>query len=327
MRAAVIGAGVIGAGWAARFAMHGWDVSIYDPMPRSEEQVERVLDRARRSLGSLYDCPLPDEGAIAYATGVGEAVEGAGWVQESVPERVEIKRALYAEVTPFLAANALLASSTSGFRPSVLADGLACSDRFLVCHPFQPVYLLPAVELVPSRWTSESAMATAVSCLESVGMSPVRIDKEIDAHIADRLLEAIWREALWLVKDGYATTGEIDAVMRNGFGLRWAQMGLFETYRIAGGDAGMRHFLAQFGPALKWPWSRLTDVPEMDDALIELIAGQSDEQSGGMSVAELSEERDRNLVAILKALKSTDGGAGKVISAFEARLDDRRGAG
>jgi carnitine 3-dehydrogenase len=123
------------------------------------------------------------------------------------------------------------------------------------------------------------------------------------------------------VKDGVATTAEIDAVIRNGFGLRWAQMGLFETYRIAGGDAGMRHFLAQFGPALQWPWSRLIDVPEMDEALVELIAGQSDAQAGDSSIAELMDRRDRNLVAILKALKTTQGGAGQVISDFEERLE------
>jgi carnitine 3-dehydrogenase len=318
-RAAVLGAGVVGAGWAARFALHGWSVSVYDPMV-STDRVETVVDRARQSLAALYDCPLPEEGALSFTADVGEAVSEADWVQESVPERLEIKRDLYAVVSRHLAAGAVLASSTSGFRPSVLAEDLPCAERFLVCHPFQPVYLLPAVELVPSRWTSDAVVTSAVSKLESVGMSPIRIGKEIDAHVADRLLEAIWREALWLIRDGIATTEEIDAVIRNGFGLRWAQMGLFETYRIAGGDAGMRHFLAQFGPALKWPWSRLTDVPEMDAELINLIAGQSDEQAAGRSISELADERDLNLVAILKALKSTDSGAGRVVAAFESRL-------
>ncbi len=317
--AAVLGAGVVGAGWAARFALHGWSVSVYDPMV-SADQVETVVERARQALSELYDCPLPAQGEISFAATLGEAVGDADWIQESVPERLQIKRDLYAQVSAHLESDALLASSTSGFRPSVLADGLPCAERFLVCHPFQPVYLLPAVELVPGRKTSEAAVTAATSMLEGVGMCPVRINREIDAHVADRLLEALWREAIWLVKDGIATTAEIDAVMRNGFGLRWAQMGLFETYRIAGGDAGMRHFLAQFGPALQWPWSRLTDVPEMDDALIELIAGQSDAQAAGRSVAELAEARDRNLVAILKALKSTGGGAGEVLAMFETRL-------
>jgi carnitine 3-dehydrogenase len=323
VKAAVIGAGVIGAGWAARFALHGWQVSVFDPLEDSPERVRSVLDRARASLSALYDVPLPAEGAIEFADTVQEAVAGADWVQENVPERFEAKRVLFEALSPQLGLQAVLASSTSGFKPSELAEGLACADRFLVCHPFQPVYLLPAVEVVPSQWTSDSVVAQGQSVLTSIGMSPTLIEREIDAHVADRLLEAVWREALWLVKDGVATTAEIDAVIRNGFGLRWAQMGLFETYRIAGGEAGMRHFLAQFGPALQWPWSRLTDVPEMDEVLVELIAGQSDEQAGDASIAELMDERDRNLVAILKALKGVQGGAGQVISAFESRFEDQ----
>lgn len=323
MKAAVVGAGVVGAGWVARFALHGWEVSIFDPMPGFEAGVETVLSRARPCLEALYDCSLPEEGAIVFATEVGEAVAGADWIQESVPENLELKSELFAEVDRHMGPNALLASSTSGFKPSSLAEGLSCADRFLVCHPFQPVYLLPAVEVVPSLWTSDSTVDFAVSRLESVGMSPVLIEREIDAHIADRLLEAMWREALWLVKDGIATTEQIDALIRNGFGLRWAQMGLFETYRIAGGDAGMRHFLAQFGPALEWPWSRLTDVPELDDELIEMVAEQSDAQAGEKGVAQLAEERDRNIVAVLKALKACNGGAGRIISQFEARLRQR----
>ena len=115
-------------------------------------------------------------------------------------------------------------------------------------------------------------------------MKPVILRAEIDAHIGDRLLEAVWREALWLVRDGIATTQDIDQIITHGFGLRWAQMGLFETYRMAGGEAGMSHFLAQFGPALAWPWTKLMDVPDLDDALIDKIVSQSDEQSGHLSI-------------------------------------------
>ena len=318
MKAAIIGAGVIGAGWAARFALHGWSVSVFDPLPDSPARVAAIVDRARTSLSELYDVPLPEAGTIEFADSLAAAVADADWVQENVPERLAVKQTLFAELSPHLGADSVLASSTSGFKPSVLAEGLPCAAQFLVCHPFQPVYLLPAVEVVPSRWTDPSVTERGHAVLRAIGMSPTLIEQEIDAHVADRLLEAVWREALWLVKDGVASTAEIDAVIRNGFGLRWAQMGLFETYRIAGGDAGMRHFLAQFGPALQWPWSRLTDVPEMDEALVELIATQSDEQADGRSVSELMDERDRNLVAILKALKSAQSGAGQVISDYEA---------
>ena len=189
-------------------------------------------------------------------------------------------------------------------------------------HPFNPVYLLPLVEVVPSVVSDDAFVERAFEILRSVGMHPLRVRQEIDAHIADRFLEAVWREALWLVKDGVATTGEIDDAIRYGFGLRWAQMGLFETYRIAGGEAGMKHFIAQFGPALAWPWTKLMDVPELTDELIDMIASQSDEQSGAHSIRELERIRDENLVSMMRALKARRWGAGKLIADHEASFPE-----
>jgi carnitine 3-dehydrogenase len=145
----------------------------------------------------------------------------------------------------------------------------------------------------------------------------LKVRKEIDAHIADRFLEAVWREALWLVKDGIATTEEIDNAIRYGFGLRWGQMGLFETYRVAGGEAGMRHFMAQFGPALKWPWTKLMDVPEFTDELVDMIADQSDAQSGHLSIRDLERKRDGNLVAMIRALRQQGNAAGRLVNAHQ----------
>ena len=153
-------------------------------------------------------------------------------------------------------------------------------------------------------------------------MHPLRIRKEIEAFVADRFLEAVWREALWLVKDGIATTEEIDDAIRYGFGLRWAQMGLFETYRVAGGEAGMAHFIAQFGPCLKWPWTKLMDVPELTNELVKTISDQSDAQSGSHSIRQLERIRDDNLVAILQALKANDWGAGRTLAGWEKALYD-----
>jgi carnitine 3-dehydrogenase len=237
-------------------------------------------------------------------------------VQESLPESLDLKRALYRELHPHLRTATPLASSTSGFKPSDLAAELPFARQLLVCHPFNPVYLLPAVEVVGSRDTKADVLERSMDILRSVSMHPVHIRAEIDAHVADRLLEALWREALWLVKDGIATTEEIDNIMRYGFGLRWAQMGLFETYRIGGGEAGIHHFLEQFGPALAWPWSRLTDVPDMDEALVNTIAKQSDAQSGHLSIAQLEDQRDQNLVAIMRALRKTNHGAGRIINDY-----------
>ena len=151
-------------------------------------------------------------------------------------------------------------------------------------------------------------------------MFPLHVRKEIDAHIADRFLEAVWREGLWLIKDGIATTQEIDDAIRYGFGLRWAQMGLFETYRIAGGEEGMAHFISQFGPCLQWPWTKLMDVPELTDELIEQIANQSDAQSGHKSIRELERLRDNNLIAILRSLKNENTAAGALINNHEKTI-------
>ncbi|MGP1357179.1 carnitine 3-dehydrogenase [Roseicyclus sp.] len=313
MKAAMIGGGVIGGGWAARFLLNGWDVAVFDPDPEAERKVGEVLANARRALPGLYERALPPEGRLGFCDTLEEAVEGADWVQESVPERLDLKHRVLAQVMAAAPEDAVIGSSTSGFKPSELN---AQGARAVVAHPFNPVYLLPLVELVGDADLTGRAAET----LRGIGMFPLILRREIDAHIADRFLEAVWREALWLVKDGIATTGEIDEAIRMGFGLRWAQMGLFETYRIAGGEAGMRHFLAQFGPCLTWPWTKLMDVPEFTDELVDLIAGQSDAQSGHRTIRELERLRDDNLVGILRALRRTGSGAGGVVLAHERTL-------
>ena len=317
---AILGAGVIGAGWAARFALMGRDVRVCDPNPDAARIVGAVMDRARASLPALYDVALPAPGRITFHDTLPDAVAGADWIQESLPERLELKRKLFQAVQAVCAPGAIIASSTSGFTPTELQGGATRPGQIIVAHPFNPVYLIPVVELVGSAATPSETLDRAADMLTAIGMSPLRIGAEIPAHIADRLLESVWREALWLVRDGIATTAQIDDAIRLGFGLRWAQMGLFETYRIAGGAGGMAHFLEQFGPALAWPWSRLTDVPEMDADLIATIAAQSDAQSGHFSIAELEAARDGNLVVILRALKARGQAAGAHLVTHEATL-------
>ncbi|MEP2642719.1 carnitine 3-dehydrogenase [Roseobacter sp.] len=318
--AAIIGGGVIGGGWAARFLLNGWDVRVFDPDPEAARKIDAVLANARRSLPGLLDVALPDEGRLTYHDTIAQAVDGADWIQESVPERLGIKHQTVSDIQAACAADAIIGSSTSGFKPSQLQQGAARPGQIMVCHPFNPVYLLPLVEVVGTEDTDEALVVHAMSMLRGLGMSPLRLRKEIDAHLADRFLEAVWREALWLVKDGVATTAEIDDAIRYGFGIRWAQMGLFETYRVAGGEAGMKHFMAQFGPALKWPWTKLMDVPDFTDELVDLIAGQSDDQSGHLSIAQLERARDGNLVAMMRALKSHNWGAGAILGQHEATL-------
>ena len=320
--AAIIGGGVIGGGWAARFLLNGWDVRVFDPDPEAERKISEVLDNARRSLPGLGNVALPGEGSLSFHAELAEAVSGADWIQESVPERLDLKQKVYAELEKHCDADAVIGSSTSGFKPSELQKGRGNGGQIVVAHPFNPVYLLPLAEVVTTTANSQQVIARAKEVISSIGMYPLHLKKEIDAHVADRFLEAVWREALWLVKDGIATTEEIDEAIRMGFGLRWGQMGLFETYRIAGGEAGMKHFLEQFGPCLTWPWTKLMDVPDFNDELVDLIAGQSDAQSGHHTIRELERIRDSNLVGFLRVLKDRDWGAGRVLKAHDAARRD-----
>ena len=318
--AAIIGGGVIGGGWAARFLLNGWDVRVFDPDPEAARKIGEVLDNARRSLPTLGETALPGEGQLSFHETMSEAVAGAEWIQESVPERLDLKQKVYQALQAVCGEAAIIGSSTSGYKPSELQGCATRPEQIIVTHPFNPVYLLPLVEVVPGAANAPEMVTRTKETLESVGMFPLVIKKEIEGHIADRLLEAVWREALWLVKDEVATTEEIDEAIRMGFGLRWAQMGLFDTYRVAGGEAGMRHFMAQFGPCLSLPWTKLMDVPEFTDELVDLIAGQSDAQSGHLGIREMERIRDDNLVAMMRALKQRDWGAGAVLAKQDARL-------
>jgi carnitine 3-dehydrogenase len=319
-RAATIGCGVIGAGWAARLRLGGVDVQAFDPAADAAEVLDEVFENARHAWRRMeLEPPSGLIGSLTICDSIEQACSGAELIVESVPERLGLKHDTLVGIDASSDPAAVIASSTSGFRPSVLAEPLAHPERLVVGHPFNPVYLLPLVEVVGGAATAPEVVERAQAIYRSIGMHPLHVRVEIDAHIADRLLEAVWREALWLVNDGVATTAEIDDAIRYGFGLRWAQMGLFETYRIAGGLGGMRHFIAQFGECLSWPWTKLMDTPELTDELVDAIAAQSDEQSGHHGIRELERIRDDNLAEILLALERNRWGAGLALDALRAR--------
>jgi carnitine 3-dehydrogenase len=322
--AACIGGGVIGGGWIARFLLAGINVKVFDPHPESERIVGEVLANAERAYGLMTMAPLPKRGTLTFCKSLEEAVKDADWIQESVPERLELKRGVINQIDAAARPDALIGSSTSGLMPSDLQVDMKHPERLFVAHPYNPVYLLPLIELVAGKKTAPETIRLAQEKLAPIGMKGVHIAKEIEAFVGDRLLESMWREALWLIKDDICDVETLDDVMRYSFGMRWAQMGMFQTYRIAGGEAGMRHFMAQFGPCLKWPWTKYTDVVDLDDELVEKIAAQSDAQAHGLSIRELERIRDENLVGILHALKGGHGGqgwgAGKLLKDFEDHL-------
>lgn len=317
-RAAAVGGGVIGAAWAARMVLNGIDVIVADPSPDAGRVVDDVLANAVAAWDDLGLAPN-QRGSIAVVTSIEEAVTDAQFVQESVPERLDLKATVLAAIEAATPPSTVVASSTSGLRPTELQRSMDNPGRLVVGHPFNPVYLLPLVEVVGGDQTTPETIERAKAVYTSIGMKPLHVRVEIDAFIADRLLEAVWREALWLVNDGVATTAEIDDAITYGFGLRWAQMGLFETYRTAGGPGGFRHFIEQFGPTLDWPWSKLTDTPEFTTELVDRIVDQSDQQSGHHELRDLEQIRDRNLVGFLKVLESNRWGAGQTLAGHRTR--------
>ena len=323
----LLGGGVIGGGWAARFVLNGVNAQIFDPDPQAERKLNEVLVNARRALNKLVMPALPSEGTITFVSSPELAATGVDFVQESAPERLDLKVELLRRASSAAGPEVVIASSTSGLLPSRLQAEMTHPQRLVVGHPFNPVYLLPLVEVCGGSQTVSSATDRAVEVYESLGMRALRIHKEIDGFVADRLLEALWREALWLVNDGVATVSEIDDAIRFGAGLRWSFMGTFLTYRIAGGESGMRHFMEQFGPVLQWPWTKLTDVPDLTEDLLDRLVAQSDDQAGGATIRELEARRDDCLIAVIQGLRTVGYGAGEVLDQYEKLLFDRTDSG
>jgi carnitine 3-dehydrogenase len=318
-KVAIVGGGVIGAAWAARFLLNGIDVAVFDLDPDVERKTLEVIANARRAQTRLHGAALPTEGKLGFAASVAEAVSEADFIQESLPEREDLKQRVLAEIDAAMPAHAVIGSSTSGLLPTKLQSAMARPDRLVVGHPFNPVYLLPLVEVCGGEQTSQATIDTASALYTRLGMKVLHVRHEIDGFIADRLLEAVWREALWLVSDGIATAAEIDDAIRFGAGLRWSFMGTFLTYRLAGGEAGMRHFLHQFGPAMEWPWTKLV-APKLTDELIERVAAQSDEQAGTVSLREYEALRDNCLVDVIHALERNDFASGAVAKVYREGL-------
>lgn len=301
---AALGSGVIGSGWVARALANGLDVIAWDPAPDAEAQLRSRIQKAWGALVAQGLKPGASQSRLRFVSTIEECVANADFIQESAPERLDLKIDLHAKITAAARPNVLIGSSTSGLLPSEFYAKAQHPERCVVGHPFNPVYLLPLVEVVGGVNTSPDAVQAAMQVYRSLGMRPLHVRKEVPGFIADRLLEAMWRESLHLINDGVATTGEIDDAIRFGAGMRWSFMGSFLIYTLAGGDAGMRHFMAQFGPALKLPWTKL-EAPELTDALLDSVSDGTIQQLGKHSIADLERYRDDCLLAVQAAIKAT----------------------
>lgn len=315
----LLGGGGIGCGWAARFLLNGVDVRLYGPSPGTVERVQKMLADARRAYRQLTLMPLPSEGSLAVVESVADAVRGVDLVQESAPEYLKLKQQLLAAASRAAAHGTLICSSTSAFRPSLLQAEMDHPEYLLVAHPFQPVYLLPLIELCAGERTAPAALERAAAIYEALGMHPLVVRKEVDGLIANRLQDEVSREALWLVHDDVATLHDIDDAVRYSWALRRAAMG---SFRMAGGGKGVRQNIEHL--ALEWPWSRSTDKPDINRAFLDKAAEQADAlvKSDPLDVP-AEQKRDDLIVALLRALRSQGYGPGETVARWERGLRAR----
>jgi carnitine 3-dehydrogenase len=300
-RIACIGAGVIGGGWAAHFLARGYEVVAWDPAPDAEARLRELVATAWPALAALGLAADASPEGLTFATTLEEAVAKAEFVQESAPERLELKRELLQALDRAAPPTVVIGSSTSGFAMSAMQPDAPGAARMVVGHPFNPPYLIPLVEVIGGVRTDPQAVAWAAAFYRAAGKYALELQRELPGFIANRLQDAMWREALHMVATGEATVAQIDAAITTGPGLRWPIMGPCLTFHLAGGAGGMAHMLDHFGPALEQPWTRLEAPPltrELRDRMVEGCAAEA----AGRSIADLVRERDAKLVAILKAL-------------------------
>jgi carnitine 3-dehydrogenase len=296
-----VGAGVIGGGWVAYFLARGYRVVAWDPAEDAEPRLRHLVDAAWPALTELGLSERAAHDNLAVEPDLPTACAQADFVQESAPEDLELKRTLLADIDAATPQDVVISSSTSGYGMTEMQTKCAHPERTVVGHPFNPPYLIPLVEVVGGTSTSPEAVQWASDFFRHAGKSVITMEREVPGFVANRLQEALWREALHMVEAGEATVEEIDLSITDGPGLRWAIQGPMLTFHLAGGQGGMAHMLDHFGPSLLSPWTRLT-APELTPELRDAVVDGCEREAGGRSVDDLVAERDRGVIAILRAL-------------------------
>ena len=299
---AVIGTGVIGSGWIIRFLAHDKKVIAYDKDKKFEKKVITEIKQTWPYVKKLFNKKKLKLKNFRYVTSLQEALKDADFIQECAPENYKLKTKLMEIIGKYSKPNAIISSSSSGLLPSKIYSKCKNPSRTIIAHPFNPVYMIPGVELVPGKKTKKTILNKAYKFYRSISMNPIMLKKELPGYLSDRLQEALWREALHIVNEGYATTKDLDRAIEDGPGLRWSLMGTFLTFHLAGGKAGMKHMLEQFGPALKLPWTKLK-APKLSKKLSSRVIIGTRKQAKGKSVEKLSKIRDEYLVKLQKLRK------------------------
>lgn len=296
---AVIGTGVIGASWAACFLAHGFDVSATDPAPGAEDRLRKLVDDYWPVLERMGLADSASRSRLAFFGTPEPAVEGADFIQENGPERLDIKRETLQKITAVAPPDTLIASSSSGIRISDIQDAAVNPERVLLGHPFNPPHLIPLVEVVGGRLTSQAAIDQAMQFYASIGKKPIHIQREVKGHVANRLQAALWREAFHLVQQGVASVSDIDAAISHGPGLRWALLGPFLNLHLSGGQGGIQHLLEHLGPPMQEWWADLGQVklsPELNQKLVQ----GTNESLAGADLKDMVAQRNDVLLALLQ---------------------------
>mgnify|MGYP001273890634 CR=1 FL=1 len=299
---AVIGTGVIGTGWIIRCLAHGKRVRAYDINLNNKDDLIKEIKRTKPFIKKIYSKNKFNLSNLLFFTKLDEALVNAEFIFECVPENYNMKIKLMKQIGLFSKPSSIISSSSSGLLPSRIYSKCKNPQRGLIGHPFNPVYLLPGIEIVPGKKTKKTYINKAKRFFKSLSMNPIMVKKELPGYLADRLQEALWREGLHIINEGQASTEDLDRAIEDGPGLRWSLMGTFLTFHLAGGKAGMKHMLEQFGPALKLPWTKLKS-PMLTKKLINRLVSGTKKQSKGKSVAKISNIRDEYLVDLLKLRK------------------------
>ena len=299
---AIIGAGVIGTGWVIRLLAHNKNVIVYDKNPKLKKKIILEIKNAWPFIKKLFNTNKLALKNFKYVSNIEDALIDADLVQECAPENYNLKIKLMKIIGKISKPDAVISSSSSGLLPSKIYSKCKNPSRTIVAHPFNPVYILPGVEIVPGKKTSFKTLKKAKRFYESISMNPIMLKKELPGFLSDRLQEALWREALHIVNEGYASTEDLDRAIEDGPGMRWSLMGTFLTFHLAGGNAGMKHMLEQFGPALKLPWTKLK-APKLSKKLSSRVILGTRLQAKGKSVASIAKIRDEYLLNLLKMRK------------------------
>ena len=301
-KVAVIGTGVIGAGWIIRCLAHNKIVYAFDKDLKLKKNLVKEIKRSWPFVKKLFNKKTLNLKNFKYFTSIEDTLKDADFIQECATENYSLKTKLMSSISKYSKKNAIIASSSSGLLPTRIYSHCKYPERALIGHPFNPVYLLPAVEIVPGKKTSNKFINQAKKFYQSISMNPIMVKKELPGYLSDRLQEALWREGLHIISEGYATTKDLDRAIEDGPGLRWSLMGTFLTFHLAGGKSGMKHMLEQFGPALKLPWTKLK-APNLSRKLINRLVEGTKKQSKGKTVEKISNIRDEYLVELQKLRK------------------------